>query len=296
MEIAAGAGRTARRAATGMRAPRDKAIGVFDSGVGGLTVVKAVMDRLPGEDIVYFGDTARVPYGSKSPETVMRFAREDLALLEARDVKMIVIACNTASSVAFPALAVEERLPVTGVLLPGARAAAGVTSGGRVAVIGTTATIRSGAYERALEDIAPGIEVVSLACPLFVSLAEEGWTEGEVAELVARRYLEPLSGAGVDTLVLGCTHYPLLHGVISKVMGPAVTLVDSATETAADVERILDRHGLRRGRDGGGRVEVLLSDIPYGFRDIGERFLGRPMDSVEREVTGAGEVKSVAET
>jgi glutamate racemase len=270
-----------------MDGSRDRPIGVFDSGVGGLTVVRELIERLPGEDIVYFGDTARVPYGTKSAETVVKFAREDLGFLKSRNVKLIVIACNTASSVALPRLADEEEIPVIGVLLPGARGAAAATHNRRIAVIGTTATINSGAYEKALNDIYDGLEIMSHPCPLFVSLAEEGWVDDEVAFIIARRYLEPLAGFGADTLVLGCTHYPLLKGVISKVMGDGVVLVDSATETSADVEETLASAGLLSGRDSGGRIEVFLSDIPYRFWEIGERFLGRPIESVE-QVTGPG--------
>ncbi len=260
---------------------RDRPIGVFDSGVGGLTVVRELVEILPGEDIVYFGDSARVPYGTKSPETVLRYARQDLDFLKGRGVKMIVIACNTASSVALPALADEEEMPVIGVLLPGARAAASATRTGRIAVIGTTATVMSGAYEKALHGIRSGLEIMSHPCPLFVSLAEEGWVDDEVARMIARRYLEPLKGFGADTLVLGCTHYPLLKGVISEVMGDGVVLVDSATETAAEVRDVLSSLGLLSERRTGGRIEVFLSDIPSTFRKLGERFLGRPIEKVE---------------
>ena len=272
-----------------MGGSRDRPIGVFDSGVGGLTVVRELVGLLPGEDIVYFGDTARVPYGTKSAETVVRFAREDLGFLTGRGVKLIVIACNTASSVALPLLADEEEIPVIGVLLPGARGAAAATGNGRIAVIGTTATVNSGAYEKALGDISDGFEIMSRPCPLFVSLAEEGWVDDEVALMIARRYLEPLTGFGADTLVLGCTHYPLLKGVISRVMGEGVVLVDSAKETAAEVEETLASAGLLSGRGSGGKIEVFLSDIPYRFRDIGERFLGRPIESVEQVTGPSGE-------
>jgi glutamate racemase len=266
---------------------RDRPIGVFDSGVGGLTVVRELMALLPGEDIVYFGDTARVPYGTKSAETVVRFAREDLAFLRSRDVKLIIVACNTASSIALPRLADEADIPVIGVLLPGARGAAAATRNDRVAVIGTTATITTGAYEKALHDIYSGLEIMSRPCPLFVSLAEEGWVDDEVALMVARRYLEPLAEFGADTLVLGCTHYPLLKGVISSVMGGDVVLVDSATETAAEVKETLASSGLLSENDSGGQIYVYLSDIPYRFREVGERFLGRPIESVE-QVAGPG--------
>ena len=176
-----------------MSEERQKPIGVFDSGIGGLTVVRELIRRLPGEDIVYFGDTARLPYGTKSPETVMRFSRQNLAFLKGKNVKLIVVACNTASSVALPALEEEEDIPVIGVLMPGARAAARATRNKRVGVIGTTATIRSNAYEEALRSIEPAIETWSLPCPLFVPLAEEGWLDNEVAYLTAKSYLEPLA-------------------------------------------------------------------------------------------------------
>ncbi len=265
----------------------DRPIGVFDSGVGGLTVVRELTNLLPGEDIIYFGDTARVPYGTKSAETVVRFAREDLGFLKSRDVKMIVVACNTASSIALPQLAAESDIPVIGVLLPGARGAAAATRNNRVAVIGTTATTTSGAYEKALLDINDGFEIMSHPCPLFVSLAEEGWVDDDIALMIARRYLEPLTGFGADTLVLGCTHYPLLKGVISRVMGDGVILVDSATETAAEVKEKLSSSGLLSGNDSGGNIYVYLSDIPYGFREKGERFLGRPIEAVE-QLAGPG--------
>lgn len=265
-----------------MKAESEKGIGVFDSGIGGLTVVRALMERLPGENIVYFGDSARVPYGTKSPGTVLRFCRENLEFLKSRDVKMIVVACNTASAVALPTLVMEEDIPVTGVILPGAREAARTTVNNRVAVIGTSATVRSGAYEDALRSINPRIEIVSTSCPLFVSLAEEGWIENEVARLAAERYLKPVRDFGADTLVLGCTHYPLLAGVISKVMGNGVKLVDSARECAKEVERILLERslGAPAGREGG--IRVFMSDIPYTFGEIGERFLGRPLGRIEK--------------
>ena len=258
-----------------------RAIGVFDSGVGGLTVAGELMNRLAGEDIVYLADSARVPYGTKSPETVLRFTRESLDFLKGKNVKLIVIACNTASSVALPKLAGEEEIPLVGVLLPGARAAAKASRNGRVSVIGTPATIRSRAYETALHEIDKYLDIRSQPCPLFVPLAEEGWLDDEVARMVARRYLDPLAGFGADTLVLGCTHYPLLKGVISEVMGSGVTLVDSAKEAAAEVEQALERGDLARGRKEGGKFECFVTDNPYLFREVGERFLGRPINRIE---------------
>ena len=259
-----------------------KAIGVFDSGIGGLTVVNELMMRLPNEEIVYLGDTARLPYGTKSPETVLRFLRENLAFLKRKNVKMIVVACNTASSVALPELIEEEDLPLVGVLLPGARAAARATRTKRVGVIGTTATIRSGAYEDALWELEPAIKIWSRACPLFVPLVEEGWHEDEITVLTAKRYLDPMADFGADTLVLGCTHYPVIKEVISRVVGEKITLVDSAHETAAEVERVLAKHALRSVVDRPGRITVYVTDIPYLFKEVGERFLRRPMERVER--------------
>ena len=259
-----------------------RAIGVFDSGIGGLTVVHEIMMRLPNEDIVYLGDTARLPYGTKSPETVLRFSRETLAFLKRKNVKMIVVACNTASSVALPRLKEEEELPMVGVLIPGARAAARATTTKRVGVIGTTATIRSGAYEDALWGLDSQIKIWSRACPLFVPLVEEGWIDDEVTTLAAKRYLDPMAEFDADALVLGCTHYPVIKGIISRVVGDKVALVDSALETAAEVERLLAARGLRNDADRIGRITVYVTDIPYLFKEVGERFLRRPMEHVER--------------
>ncbi len=259
----------------------DKAIGVFDSGVGGLTVVHQLLKLLPGEEIVYFGDTARVPYGTKSSQTVMRFSRENLRFLKSKNVKLIVIACNTASSLVLPRLREEESIPVVGVIEPGAKAAVEATTANRVGVIGTPATINSGAYRDALNIIRPGIEVLSLACPLFVPLVEEGWLEDEVTYLTARKYLGPFIHYGADTLVLGCTHYPLLKKVISEIVGSKVALVDSAEETAKEVKRILEEGNLDRRAEGPAGISVYVSDIPWRFKQVGERFLGKTIGSVE---------------
>ena len=265
-----------------MGSEAQRAIGVFDSGIGGLTVAHEIMMRLPNEDIVYLGDTARLPYGTKSPETVLRFSRENLAFLKRKNVKIIVVACNTASSVALPKLLEEESVPLVGVLLPGARAAARAATTKRVGIIGTTATIRSGGYEDALWNIEPSIKIWSRACPLFVPLVEEGWHEEEITRLTARRYLDPMAEFDADSLVLGCTHYPLLKDVISDVVGAKVTLVDSARETAVEVERILTKGALRSDLQRPGTITVYVTDIPYLFKEVGERFLRRPMARVER--------------
>ena len=257
-----------------------KAIGIFDSGVGGLTVLKEVVRVLPQEDTIYLGDTARVPYGTKSPETVIRYARQIARYLLSRDIKLLVVACNTASAVALSALQKEFPIPVVGVIEPGAKAAALATGSGKVGVIGTAATIGSSAYTKAIKRIDPEIEVVTRACPLFVPLAEEGWVDNEVARLTARLYLEDLKSQGVDTLVLGCTHYPILKGVIAEVMGPGVTLVDSAEQTALTVARILGERDLLRPVGEKGNHHYFVTDVPAGFIRVGNRFLGGRLGDV----------------
>ena len=257
-----------------------KSIGIFDSGVGGLTVLREIMRVLPQEDTLYFGDTARVPYGSKSPETVTRYAGEIASFLIKRDIKLLVVACNTASAVALPTLKRSLPIPVVGVIEPGARRAAMVTRSGRIGVIGTAGTIRSSAYTRAIKRLNPDAEVLTRACPLFVPLAEEGWTDNQVARLTAETYLQELKEAGVDTLVLGCTHYPLLKTMIADVMGPDVTLVDSAEETALTVAAILADKNLLRPPSERGNHSYYVSDIPAGFVRVGNRFLGGKLGDV----------------
>lgn len=255
-------------------------IGVFDSGIGGLTVLKELLVRLPGESYIYFGDTARVPYGTKSADTVRRFSRENVALLLERGVKMVVIACNTASSEALPGLAGEFSVPIIGVIEPGVRAAVAATRDKRIGVIGTPGTIRSGAYQSKILASLPGSTVIPKACPLFVPLVEEGWIDTPVTRLVAAEYLGDYAGTGIDTLVLGCTHYPLLKPVIGDVVGSKVRLVDSAVETALEVERVLDARSLRAAK-GGGDFHVILSDTSPSFGDIATRFLGRRVADIE---------------
>jgi glutamate racemase len=257
------------------------AIGIFDSGMGGLTVFARIAERLPEESVIYLGDTARVPYGTKSAETVLRYARACADVLLARGIKLLVAACNTASACAVPALEQSLGVPVIGVIEPGARAAVQRTRTGHIGVIGTMATVSSGAYPAAITALMPDAQVVGQACPLFVPLAEEGWTEGDVPTLVARRYLEGLRGAGIDTLVLGCTHYPLLKSVIGPVIGQSVALVDSAEETAVTVEEVLTRLGLRAPAGSQARREFLVSDGPENFARVGKRFLGGDLDCVE---------------
>ena len=257
-----------------------KSIGIFDSGVGGLTVLREIMHVLPQEDTLYFGDTARVPYGTKSPETVTRYAGEIAAFLMKRDIKLLVVACNTASAVALPTLKRQLPVPVVGVIEPGARRAVEVTRTGRIGVIGTAGTIRSSAYTRAIKRLKPDAEVLTRACPLFVPLAEEGWTDNQIARLTAITYLQELKDAGVDTLVLGCTHYPLLKPLIADVMGPSVTLVDSAEETAHTVAAILADKKLLRPPAEMGNHNYYVSDIPAGFVRVGNRFLGGKLGDV----------------
>lgn len=265
-------------------------IGVFDSGVGGLTVLDALRSRLPGEQFLYLGDTARLPYGSKSPETVRRYARQAAGRLVERGVKLLVIACNTASAVAVDDLAEAfAPLPVLGVIEPGAEAACLASVTGHVLVTGTEGTVTGGAYHRALLGRRPDLKVDAVACPLFVSLAEEGWTDGPIAEAVARRYLEiELAGperTRVDTLVLGCTHFPVLRGVIERVCGPGVNLVDSARTTAEAVAAALHARGLLAERAAGaGAVRFLATDAPERFARVGGVFLGAPIQVADVEL------------
>jgi len=259
-------------------------IGIFDSGVGGLTVQKAILDRLPTLDTVYLGDTARVPYGSKSPEVVTQYSLRNARFLVAREIELLVVACNTASAVALPALRAALAIPVLGVVEPGARVAARATRSGRVGVIGTASTIASGAYQRALRAARPDVQVTAAACPLFVPLAEEGWTDpdDEVVRAVARRYLAPFAAAAVDTLVLGCTHYPLLARTIGDVMGRDVVLVSSGDETAFEARTLLGGagHARRPGSEPPRRVFVTSGDLAT-FRTLGARFLGPEVETVE---------------
>ena len=261
-------------------------IGVFDSGIGGLTVVHELIRQLPGESIVYFGDTARVPYGPKSPETVRRYSREIAGYLCEQGVKNIVIACNTATAHALTTLREDFDMPIVGVVEPGARAAASATTQGHVGVIGTVGTIKSGAYERAIRAIDPDIRVTARACPLFVPLVEEGWNEHEAARLIAREYLEPMIAAEIDTLVLGCTHYPLLKPLLRDVLGPDVRLIDSAEETAAETARTLAAASLCAPAGADAAYRFVASDDPLQFLQLGQRFLGGTMEGVEIRTLG----------
>jgi glutamate racemase len=258
-----------------------KPIGVFDSGIGGLTVLKEIKYHLPGENLVYFGDEARFPYGIKSAETVTRFSHEVADYLMRQDIKMLVVACNTATACALASLRERMPVPVIGVLMPGAYAAARATSTGRVGIIGTEGTINSGVYARLIRNIRPGTEVFGKACPLFVPLVEEGRLTGEITRLIAEDYLGALKGYDIDTLVLGCTHYPLLKAVIAEVMGPSVTLIDSAHETAQEVLRVLNKTGLLNNSQEPGHIRYFVTDAPERFKAIGERFLGYEIPEVQ---------------
>ena len=268
-------------------------IGIFDSGIGGLTVVREVMRQLPDERIIYFGDTARVPYGPKSPDTVRRYSREISEFLASQDVKAIVVACNTATAHALPVLQREFDLPVLGVVEPGARAAVAASKRRELGVIGTAGTIGSGAYERAIRQIAPDAHILARACPLFVPLVEEGWLDRDATRLIATEYLAPMQDAGVDTLVLGCTHYPLLKPLLGEILGPDVVLIDSAEETAAETARVLGARGLRAvGRRDASltsdrpRHRFIASDAPDHFLRLGQRFLGSAIECVETLTLG----------
>ncbi len=261
---------------------------MFDSGIGGLTVLAALRERLPEERFIYLGDTARVPYGIKSPETVRRYAEQVTGHLVREGIKMLVVACNTASAHALPALEAlyhPRGIPVEGVVEPGAAAAAAHSITRRIAVIATEGTVRAGAYQQALHRLAPDAKVTALPCPLFVALAEEGWTEGEVASLTAGIYLKDLEKTGSDTLVLGCTHYPLLRGVIQETVGPSVAVIDSARATADAVASRLTQVGARtpglppEGNEEGCRF--LVTDGVERFIRVGSRFLGHPISRVE---------------
>ena len=265
---------------------KDLPIGVFDSGIGGLTVVRAIQQRLPGETILYFGDTARTPYGAKSPETLVRFSLENARFLSKQKIKMLVVACNSSSAYCLPALRKELGVPVIGVIEPGARAAVGRQKRQHVGVIGTAATIRSGAYQAALKELEPSTRVSSAACPLFVPLVEEDWMNHSVTTTIAKEYLLPLKKKGIDTLVLGCTHYPLIKNVIRKVMGKGIAMVDSAQETAREVEEHLEMDNLvsSRKKVASKMHRFWVSDVPERFAKVGRRFLGHPMADV-RHVT-----------
>ncbi|MGE0787654.1 MAG: glutamate racemase [Sandaracinaceae bacterium] len=257
----------------------DDAIGVFDSGLGGLTVARAIRARCPEERLVYLGDTARVPYGTRSAHTVIRYARTCATHLASHGVKLLVVACNTVSAVALPMLRVELDVPVLGVIGPGARAGALASRAHMVGILATEGTVASGAYPAAVAAETTRCEVTQKAAPLLVPLVEEGWLEGDVPRLTVRRYLEPLIDKGVDTIVLGCTHYPLLAPLIEEeaaaLAGRPIRIVDSAAATAEELAQLLEQRGLRR--EGEGSLTLRVTDLPGRFAEVASRFLGEPL-------------------
>jgi glutamate racemase len=256
-------------------------IGIFDSGIGGLTVARAIYERLPAESTIYFGDTARVPYGPKSPETVTRYSLEILHWLLQQRVKAVVVACNTSTAHALRTLQETTQVPVLGVIKPGARAAIAAGGEGPVGVIGTAGTISSDAYKRAIQALAPGLTVVQRACPLFVPLVEEGWFDHPAAELIAADYLRSLREACVRSLVLGCTHYPLLKPLLQRVMGPEVRLIDSGQATAHALEAILTEKALAAPAQSQAHHRFVVSDDEARFRQVGARFIGERLGRAE---------------
>jgi glutamate racemase len=270
----------------GGSAENSKPIGVFDSGIGGLTVVSALRNLLPNESIFYLGDTARVPYGGKSASTVQRYSLEIATMLLEENAKTVVVACNTASAVALSQLTENVPVTVTGVILPGAQAAVAATRTGHVGVIGTRATIKSGAYERALRSLNPEIRVTARACPLLVPLIEEGWLEHPVTDQIIMHYVGPLVEEGIDTLVLGCTHYPLLRNAIARLLGDSITLVDSAQNCAKAVRDLLIRENLRAPETNAGTLQVALTDPPDNFLRVAREALQLEVGEVQlRDVT-----------
>jgi len=254
---------------------KEKPIGVFDSGIGGLTVVKHLSTVLPNEHIVYFGDTARVPYGSKSNSTVIEYSIQNTNFLLHKNVKVVVVACNTASSIAISELQKKFSVPVIGVILPGAQMAVNQTKTGKIGVIGTRATINNKAYSKAIKNIKNDIKVFEKACPLFVPLAEEGWTHHRATHEIAEEYLKELREKGIDTLVLGCTHYPILFDVIQEVIGSNVKLIDSGIATAEVVKNEIHKLKLETNHKDHPNLDLFVSDIPTKFQEVAELFLGK---------------------
>ncbi|MEA3287646.1 MAG: glutamate racemase [Candidatus Marinimicrobia bacterium] len=269
----------------------EQAIGIFDSGLGGISVVRALVDLLPHEHLIYFGDTARVPYGSKSKDTVIRFSHQISSFMLEQQVKMIVVACNTASAVALDSLKQSFDIPIVGVIEPGSKAAVKFAPNKRIGVIGTSATIRSGAYRSAIREIDPEVQVADQSCPLLVPLVEENWLNDSVVKQVIQRYLKTFENDKPDSLILGCTHYPYLKVAIQEVIGDDVQLVDSGEETAAEVQRVLaEMELLNSERIDPGKHKFYVSDFPQKFEETASRFLGRPLENlfkIELEVLEA---------
>jgi glutamate racemase len=263
-----------------MKANRNNPIGVFDSGIGGLTVVRALMEGLPFEDIIYFGDTARVPYGVKSVETIRRYATQITEFLLQQKVKALIVACNTMSAVAYQVIEDLSTVPLLGVVDAGARGAIAVTKNKRVGIIGTPATINSNAYVKAIKKRDPEIEIFTRPCPLFVPLIEEGWLDHQVTRLTAQEYLKPVVDKDIDTLVLGCTHYPLLKPLLQEILGDPIRLVDSAQAITKQTRELLNEHNLRNEHKKSPEYRFYVTDVPLRFKEIGELFLGRSLSNV----------------
>jgi len=263
-----------------MKSERGNPIGVFDSGVGGLTVVRAIMEGLPFEDIIYFGDTARVPYGVKSVETIRQYAAQITRFLLQLEVKALIVACNTMSAVAYEVIEDLSPVPLLGVVDAGAKSAVAATKNKRVGIIGTPTTITSNTYVKAIKKYDPEIQIFSQACPLFVPLAEEGWLDHEVTRLTAQEYLRPLMAHHIDTVVLGCTHYPLLKPVLQEVLGTSIRLVDSAQAITEQARELLNEHSLLNQKPRSPHYRFYVTDVPFRFKEIGEQFLGRALANV----------------
>ncbi len=276
-----------------MKGDKNKPIGIFDSGVGGLTVLKEIRKLLPYERLIYLGDTARLPYGAKSESTVIKFSLQNLDFLLKRKVKLVVVACNTASALTIPALKRASSVPIVDVLKPAVIRAAKSTRGKRIGVIGTRATISSAAYEKRIKGIDASLRVISRACPLFVPLVEEGWFESASTLSIARTYLLPLKKEKVDTLILGCTHYPMLKKVISRVMGSGVRLVDSAAEVAVEVKKFLGKREMFSDRKVKPRTMFYVTDEPISFKALGAGFLNESAQRGRGPVRGIGNVKKI---
>ncbi|MCG6958961.1 glutamate racemase [bacterium BMS3Abin03] len=259
-------------------------IGVFDSGIGGLTVVKELSRLLPNEKIIYFGDTARVPYGNKSKETIIHYSLQIAYFLLKKKIKMLVVACNSASSVSLPTLKRHFHIPIIGVIEPGAKSAIASSSKNKIGVIGTLGTVSSLAYKKALKKINRNVKVFQQACPLFVPLAEDGWNKTKIAQDISDEYLKGLANKGIDGLILGCTHYPLLKNVIQKSVGKNVGLIDSGVETAKEVKRILEKKNLlnRHKQTGRNHSVFFVSDFPHKFKEVSQRFLSKELTHVHK--------------
>ena len=265
-----------------LQSNNSRPIGVFDSGLGGLTIVKELMKQLPGENIIYFGDTARVPYGSKSRQVIIRFSVENALFLLKHNVKLIVVACNTSSSVSLAALRRNFKVPILGVINSGAYEAVAFSRNKKIGVIGTAATIRSNAYAKQISRIDNSFKVFSQSCPLFVPLAEEGWLDEKITRDIARTYITPLKKKGIDILILGCTHYPLLKNAIAKVAGKGIRLIDSAASIARSVKLLLKKEEILNKNRSKARADFFVTDAPLHFKDMGERFLGKELINVRK--------------